>query len=155
MKHIKLTIGEKKYTINELPRRQNAAWREQFQEEFVEIAGFVQEIASKKVSNLIGSNGHAPDGQANEADAGETIAGIVEQVAIQVNGSIDRMANLLISYSPEMTADREHVEEKAYDSEILDGFTAVLGLAYPFGSLLSQLQTLAAAGRSSKRTMRN
>ena len=137
MKFIKLTIGEKTYTVNELPRKKNAAWREAFQNEFVEIASFIQGLAGIEVSS------------------GEVIANIVEQVAVQVNGAVDRMADLLISYSPEMTADRDYIEEEAYDSQILDGFTAVLGLAYPFGSLMKQLQTLAATGRSTRRITRN
>ncbi|MCB8942541.1 MAG: hypothetical protein H6658_02075 [Ardenticatenaceae bacterium] len=137
MKFIKLTIGEKTYTVNELPRKKNAAWREAFQNEFVEIASFIQGLAGIEVSS------------------GEVIANIVEQVAVQVNGAIDRMADLLISYSPEMTADRSYIDENAYDSQILDGFTAVLGLAYPFGSLMKQLQTLVATGRSTRRITRN
>lgn len=137
MKHITLTIGEKKYTVNEQPRKKNAAWREQFQQEFLQIATFIQGMPKTDISS------------------GEAVAHLVQQVAMQVNGAMDRMADLLLAYSPELAADHEYVEENAYDSELLEGFTAVLGLAYPFGSLLKQLQTLAATGRNTRRTLPN
>ena len=37
----------------------------------------------------------------------------------------------------ELAADREAILDTAYDSELIAAFTAVLGMAYPFGSLAS------------------
>ena len=46
------------------------------------------------------------------------------------------VTGLLADYAPDLPL------EDAYDSEILEAFTEVLGLAYPFGSILGKLRAI-------------
>jgi hypothetical protein len=52
-----------------------------------------------------------------------------------VNGlshSIDEMVDMVFDYCPEMKADREWIEENAYDEELVSAFVEVLKISFPF-----------------------
>lgn len=136
MKSETVTIGEKPYTIREAKRKANAKWRQRFQAEFVEIAALIEGLPKTDLT----------------ADA---IGGLLNQIVAKVGGSVDILAELVFAYSPELAADRETIEEEAYDSEIMAAFTAVLKLAYPFGSVIETLSSLAELGRKGKSTSPN
>jgi len=131
MKTETVEIGGKTYTIHEAKRKANAKWRQRFQAEFVDIAALIESLPGAELTP-------------------ETVSTIIRQIVDKVGGSVDTLAELVFSYSPELEADREFVEEEAYDSEIMAAFTAVLKLAYPFGSALEALNSLAALGRTDK-----
>lgn len=133
MKTAEITLSGQTFTVAEQPRQANAAWRAQFQDAFSEAAGTLAGVWNSDVA---------------EAD---DLAGLVRQLAATVTGAIDTMAELLFAYAPELTAQRE----TAYDSEILEAFTAVLELAYPFGSLLEKLASLTGPGQAAARISTN
>jgi hypothetical protein len=134
MRTVKITLGEKEYTIRERKSRQNAEWRRRLAEPFGELteklsgAGDVDITSREEVSGLIGS-----------------VTGLLFH-------SIDTVADLLFDYAPDLRAKKEEILDEAYDSEIVEAFLKVLGLAYPFGSALSQVKRLVELGSQSDQT---
>jgi len=136
MKTETVEIGEKIYTIREAKRKANAKWRQRFQAEFVEVANLIEGLPSTDLTP-------------------EAVSNLIRQIVAKVGGSVDILAELVFSYAPELADDREAIEEEAYDSDIMAAFTAVLKLAYPFGSVVEAVNGLAALGRTAKPTPPN
>ena len=116
-KSVKVFLDGKEYTITEKPSRENAAWRQRLDGPFQELAGLLE----------IAPGANLTDGAA--------LAGIVRSVSGMLLGSIDTVRKLTVAY----VGDGIPLD---YDSDALDVFSAVLGLAYPFGSLLPRLRQL-------------
>ena len=129
-----ITIGDKAYTISEKKRKANAIWRLAFQAMFTEVAALIEALPATELTP-------------------EAIGSLVRQITTKVGGSVDEMAELVFAYSPELNAARETIEEEAYDSEIMAAFTAVLKLAYPFGSLVQMVSGLSSLGQGAKATL--
>lgn len=134
MKTETVVIGDKQYTIKEAKRKANAKWRLLFQTQFTEVADLIEGLPSTELTPT-------------------AVGDLIRQITAKVGGSVDMLAELVFAYSPELAADRETIEEEAYDSEIMAAFTAVLKLAYPFGSVVETLSGLAALGRTDKQTL--
>jgi len=67
------------------------------------------------------------------------IIGIGSTLPVVVNGlshSIDEIKDMLFDFSPELQADREWIDQNAYDSEIVVAFVEVLKLCFPFLAVL-------------------
>lgn len=62
----------------------------------------------------------------------------MRSVASKVVDSVDILAGLVTDYVPAL----KPLLDEAYDSEVLEAFTAVLGLAYPSGQLLERIKAL-------------
>ena len=129
MRTVTVEIAGKEYTINEKKRKANAKWRASFQTQFTEIADLIEGLPAMELTT-------------------EAVAQLIRQIVAKLGGSVDIMADLVFSYSPELSADKKTIEEDAYDSEIMQVFTEVLKLAYPFGSLAETLGALAQTGRA-------
>ncbi|MBK8987386.1 MAG: hypothetical protein IPM39_15135 [Chloroflexi bacterium] len=134
MKTAVVAIAEKPYTIREPKRKANAKWRQRFQAEFSDVAALIEGLPRTEMTP-------------------EALGGLLHQIIGKVGGSVDILAELVFDYSPELAADRETIEEEAYDSEIMAAFTAVLKLAYPFGSVLETMNGLVALGQKAKPTL--
>lgn len=134
MKTATITLAGQTHTINELPRKQNAAWRERFQAMFRDVADLIEELADSDLN-------------------AETVGRALNQIVAKVGGSVDMLADLVFAYAPRL--DKEKLEEEVYDSELMAAFTAVLELAYPFGSVLKTVQGLAELGRKADSTSTN
>jgi len=65
-----------------------------------------------------------------------SIAGVVQTFAGTLLGSVDILLGLLFAYAPTLAADRERIENEAYDEEALGALVEVLKIAYPFGTVL-------------------
>jgi hypothetical protein len=133
MKTETIIIGEKTYVVREAKRKANARWRQRFQAEFTDVAALIEGLPKTDLT-------------------AQALGGLLHQIVAKVGGSVDMLAELVFAYSPELAADRETIEEEAYDSEIMAAFTAVLRLAYPFGSVVETLSGLAALGRPARPT---
>ena len=125
MKTVTITLGEKEYTVNELPTRKNEAWRQQLMAQFTEIADLIQGAPTMTTSLTA-----------------ESIASLVRTISAKVVGSVDILTGLLFDYAPALASDRARIEEDCYESELMDAFTKVLTLAFPFGSLVNRLLSL-------------
>jgi len=132
---VDVTLGGRKYTITELPSRQNAEWRQQLAEPFGELASLLESAMDLELS-------------------GPNVARIIRSVSSVFIESADTLVELLFSYSPELEKDRAYIQDHAYDSEIMTAFLEVLKLAYPFGSLVERIGSLG-IGSTAEQTTRN
>ena len=112
-----VTIAETEYEITELKSRQNRAWREQLESHFEELAEVLE---------------GAPE---TDLTDGQSLGSLVRSVSGKLLGSVDIICALVIAYDDRIEASLDD----AYDSEIMDAFVGVLGLAYPFGSTVTKL----------------
>lgn len=119
-KTAKIRLNEVEYTITERRSRENAAWRARLEEPFKELADLLETAPDVEITNM------------------QSLASLVRSVSGMLLHSIDTVKALLVDYAPELA----NVMDDAYDSEILDAFTEVLSLAYPFGSLIKRLADL-------------
>lgn len=117
-KSVTVTLDGKEYTITEKRSRENAAWRKKLEGPFQDLAGLLESAPGADLTD------------------GQSLATLVRSVSGMLLGSIEIVTGLVAEYAPDLPL------ADAYDSEILDTFSAVLGLAYPFGSLLPRLRAL-------------
>ena len=117
-KSVTVTLDGKEYTITEKRSRDNAAWRKKLEGPFQDLAGLLESAPGADLTD------------------GQSLANLVRSVSGMLLGSIDTVTQLLAEYDPALPL------LDAYDSEILEAFTEVLGLAYPFGSLLARVRQL-------------
>lgn len=121
MRTVKVMLNGQTVQVEELRRRDNQAWRERLEAEFKDLAGALEGAGEIELTS------------------GNALGGLVRAVAGKVVGSVDIIAGLLAAYAPQL----EPLMDEAYDSEVLEAFTAVLGLAYPFGQMLDRLRAMA------------
>ena len=108
-KTVTVTLDGKEYTITEKRSRDNAAWRAKLEVPFQDLATLLESAPGTDLTD------------------GQSLAALVRSVSGMLLGSIEIVTGLLADYAPDLPL------EDAYDSEILEAFGAVLGLAYPFG----------------------
>ena len=130
MNQIEVELGNKTYTVKELPTRKNEAWREGLEGILDPLIGVLAGVADIEV---------------DAANLGELIpsAKVVAQVAMK---SPETVRDLVLSYSPALESDRDRLLDEAYDSEFVGAFTQIIGLAYPFGGMVQAVRRISAAG---------
>ena len=124
MRTVKVLIGDQSHTIAELHSRANAAWREKLENQFEELAQILDSLPEFDITD------------------GQMLANLVRSVSGKLLRSVDTLYELVLDYAPDL----KDALEEAYDSEMLDIFTKILGLAYPFGSMLTKVLELAELG---------
>lgn len=132
MRTVEITLGGERYTIHELPVRLNAEWRKKLNAPLSELINLIQQAPGLELSN-----------PAHVADLLRSVSGLFLE-------SLETATDLLIAYSPALTAKSEWVRDNAYESEIMEAFASVLTLAFPFGllenskmrMLISQMQAV-------------
>lgn len=112
-----VTLGGVQYTINELPSRRAAQWRQSMQIKLGDVSALIESAPETDISS------------------GVALANLVRDVGSTLIGSTDTLVELLFAYAPAMAADRERIENECYDSELIAAFVEVVKLAYPFGQL--------------------
>lgn len=132
MEKTTVSLGGQESTVVELKRKANSAWRQRLQAEFADIAQLIGDLSNIKIED------------------GEALKNVMVTVTSRVSSSLDTALELVIAYSPTLENDQERIVEEAYDSEILQAFIAILGLAYPFGSALSTISGLVALGQQAR-----
>jgi len=133
MRSVTVTLAEREYTICELRSRQNEAWRAALKTRFESVAALIENTPATELTT-----------------AG--VGGLIRNISNVVLGSIADVRELLFEYAPELAQDREYIEEEAYDSDLMNAFTEVLTLAFPFGSAFRRLGALIESGPQSKAT---
>lgn len=126
MRSIEITLGDKPYTITELPSRRNAGWRKAIDKEFGGMLSVVDGIQNKDLEGV---------------RMGDVTA-LIRTIGTGLLDGVDTVKRLLIEYSPVLQADAEWIEENAYDSEIQEAFARVLTLAYPFAVLVEKILSI-------------
>ena len=120
-----IKIEDQEYEIVELRGRDNAAWRKRLEELLTGITDALQAMPATEITNM------------------EAVAQMVRSLGLPVLGSIETVRGLVTDYLPDLA----DVLEDAYDSEIMDAFIAVLGLAFPFGAVINKVRAIGQAGR--------
>ncbi len=138
MKTIEVTVAGRKYLITPLSIRKNRKWRKQFDSPIKDAANLLAEIGSfvdveyEDTRQMIGRVGQAVSG---------SLSPIVEHLL----ASSDTITEAVFDYSPAMKEDQDYIEENGYDTEIVDAFLEILGLAFPFGQAIRGLMSLGQA----------
>jgi hypothetical protein len=112
-------LAGQEYSISQLNMRANKEFREHITEPANKIIALVQNYQNIEINSA--------------AD----IAGLIMVVKDVLFGSMDLLLDSLFAYAPELAADRERIEQEAYDDEAIAALGAVAALAYPFGQLVS------------------
>ena len=121
-KSIKVTLDGQEYTITEKRSRENAEWRQELGGPFAQLVDLLETGPDVELTDM------------------QSLANVVRSVSGLLLTSIDTVKDLLASYAkgsmPQLPLD------DAYDSEIIEAFGEVLGLAFPFGSILTKARGL-------------
>jgi len=123
-----VTIAGKEYVIKALPISKAKQWRAEFQKPFDEIVAALQAAPHIEITNIAG------------------LADVVYAAKDIVFGALELLLQMLYSYSPEVVADAEFIEENGYDEEIMAAVVEVVKLVYPFGTLVGMLTPQPANG---------
>lgn len=132
-----VTLGGKPFTVQAAPMRVAKAWRQKFNEPLQIIIGILKNAGDIEINNV------------------QDAAGILQQVGGLLLGSVDLLTDSLFEYSHELRANQDWILDHATDEEALTAVWEVVKLAYPFGSLTSQLQSGLANGQRMIGTMKS
>lgn len=135
MKSIQVTVAEREYTITPLPIKRNREWRKQFNAPIQDAANLLSEVGSYADKDF-------EDMKKMIGEIGKAVSGSIPPVINHLLNSADMITEAVFDYSPEMKKDREHIEEKGYDTELVSCFLSILGLAFPFGQAIRGLMDL-------------
>ena len=109
-KTAQVTIDGKPYTVTELKPRANAQWRAQFDAQFGPLLRELPGLADLKL------------------DSAADLGALLDRLWPVLMEKADQVWALCCQYDPAF--------ENGYESEAVDAFKDVLGLAFPFGSLI-------------------
>jgi hypothetical protein len=126
---ITVSLAGREYSIQQLPIKANRAWREKFEDP-------IEKLVSSFRDALQLSSKEFPDGKGLLLAVGGFLTTHLEDVTQILVGSIDLVEEAVFEYAPQIAADRELIEEKAFDDELIAAFMKVVQLAYPFGQLM-------------------
>jgi hypothetical protein len=139
MRTITVSLAGREYSIQQLPIKANRAWREKFEELIGKLVSLIREgleLSSKKFPN--------EDGLLKAVS--NLLAIRLEDISQVLVNSIDMVEGSVFEYAPEIAADREWIEDEAFDDELIAVFMKVVQLAYPFGQIMSLAVTLGHVG---------
>ena len=139
MKTAEIELGGRQFTITERPTRPNAVWRKQLANKLRPVVDLIERLPELEVPTSVDELRASQAGLSSLAD-------VVKQLSTFLLNGLDEVMDLTISYSPELEAEAEWIGDNAYDSEILEAFTRVLGLAYPFGGMIRALRAMQTDG---------
>lgn len=122
MKSVTVTLDGVEYEIREKRHRANAAWRAELEQPIKQLLDIVSAAQGTEITDVPG------------------LIAAFDAVSGTLLKSTDLLCDLLVSYDPAL----KDAVENGYDSEILDAFKEVLGLAYPFGNLIRAVKKIGA-----------
>jgi hypothetical protein len=148
VKSTKVNLAGREYTIESLKFRAERAWRKKYDVPIASLIGAisnVKELSSKqfdKPTDLL-------------KEVGTVLLTHANDLMKALLDSPDIIFEAVCDYSPALAADKDFIEENAYQDEIATVFIEVLKIAYPFGSLLGIAQSLGNIGSQEKQTSQN
>ncbi len=122
MRKVTITLGDTETEVQELRSRANRGWRKSLEKHFEELGNALQGAGGTDLTD------------------GQSLAHLVKSVSATLLGSVEILTELVKEYAPDLP-----IDDYSYDSEILEAFTAILGLAYPFGSVLDKIMSTASS----------
>jgi len=112
---ITVQLGDRQFEVKAAPHGRSKVWRRRMMAEIKPLLD--------QVTGIQGIEFETPEDLLKLLPLAETVL---------VNG-IDAIAELLISYSTDLEAERDWIEANASDKQIMEAFKAVLSIADPFG----------------------
>lgn len=135
-----ITLGDRQYTLKEMPLKPARAWRERLREQFSSFITLVEDAPDADISNT------------------KAVGGLLRTLSATLLDSVDLALELLLQFSPELERDRDYIENNAVGSQVVDGFLAAVALAFPFfgGERISRLtSTIRQIGSQNNQTSMN
>jgi len=131
-----IELGEREYTVAELPRKHNRAWLHMISEPAKRLGEQLSTLGDLDIKEW--------------ADLREFGSQMIADLMALVD--TDSMLDLLCQYSPEVSTDRDLIEDDdaLYDSQIAQAFVGVLSMASPFGTITQLFQKIAAGANNSQ-----
>jgi hypothetical protein len=136
---ITVSLAGREYSIRQLPIKANRAWREKFEDPIQRLVGSFRDALHLTSQEF-------PDGKGLLLGVGGFLATHIEDVTQILLGSFELVEEAVFAYAPEIAADRERLEEEAFDDEMIAAFLKVVQLAYPFGQLMGLVENLGQVG---------
>lgn len=124
MREIKLSLGGEEITVRELGVMPNKAWRDQLEQPLLDMAKLL-ELGDKIEINTV-----------------EDISATFAQLKVLLLNNLDLVPDLVIAYSPLLTAKRDWLLNNATEEEFLAAFVAIMGVAYPVSFFTQQASGL-------------
>ena len=134
-KTVHVTLAGRQYPIIEKPIGVASVWRDRLRKS---KAMQIFESLDVAMMQLVAVGDSITDEDGNltswaNVNVSEVI-GVAKILPVVVNGlasSIDEIEEMIFAYSPELAADREWIEQNAYDDEAVSVFVEVLKICYP------------------------
>jgi len=142
MKNTKAVLAGRTYTIESLKFKAERAWRKTFDAPITNLVNTLSQTRTITSESNDAKQWLQQVGSMVLSHAGELVRAMID--------SPDTMLDAICAYSPALAADRDFIEENAYQDEIAAAFVEVLKIAYPFGTLLGMITSL---GSQEKQTM--
>lgn len=114
MKTETVILGEKEYTLRELPIRPARQFREALARHFGDFVDLVETSPNVELTDM------------------KAVSGLLRTLSSTLLESVDTALELLLQYSPELQKDRDYIENNAVGSQVVDAFVAAVGLSFPF-----------------------
>jgi len=134
-KRTTVKMGEREYVVIEKVMSQSSRWRDKLRKSSVML---IVESLDDVISQVVAVGSLLTSGAKLSDVDFEPIIRSMRIVPIFVQGlsnSIEEVIELLFDYCPEMAADREWIEENAYDEEAIAAFLEVLKFCFPIMAL--------------------
>lgn len=134
-KTVHVTLAGRQYPIVEKPIGVASVWRDRLRKSKAMLIFESLDVAMMQLV-AVGDSITDEDGKMTSwanVNVSEVI-GVAKILPVVVNGlasSIDEIEDMIFAYSPELAADREWIEQNAYDDEAVSVFVEVLKICYP------------------------
>jgi len=135
MKSIHVELAGKTYEIESLKFKAERAWRKKYDAPITDLINAISHVRS-----LSGQEFNKPADLFKEI--GSVLLTHANDLIKALLDSPDTLFEAICDYSPALAADRQFIEENAYQDDIAKAFVEVLKIAYPFGSLLGMVTSL-------------
>lgn len=132
-----ITLGEREYTLGELPIKPARLWRNELKNNFGHLLDLVETAPNVEINDM------------------RAVSAILRTLSATLLDSVDLALELLLKFSPALEGDREYIENNALGSQVVDGFLAAISLAFPFfgGERIGKLtRTIQQIGSQNKAT---
>lgn len=144
MRHFDVELGGKTYSVKPLTRGKASKWRMKAGGLLVQIPSMMDMLSELSPQDLLSNKSvqRVDQEDRQKVVSNVNLTKVIQAAVHRLVSSPDIMFELLCEYSPEIEADKHHIDENAYDDEVVTAFVEVVKVAYPFGRLTSVLNGL-------------
>ena len=166
MKSVQITLGEKQYTVTQLPLRQLCAWQKQVTTHAKAILDVAPSLVKafgpllKDVPQDASTPQATASGLLNSLTE-DTLPGLISAGLSASDAALDAfpaMLDLLFDFDGALKLDKERIEQETTQEEVVAAFIAIVKFSFPFGMKLGDLfkalgTTTAASGGTTATTL--